>query len=84
MGFSESGRLQVDVKLASFATRARGRVQQVSHTQVDVGMPNGQHSHAPVLLGPNEAAGMRTVEGRGRHEDKLASVSRVCCGYPAF
>ena len=32
VGFSESGRLQVDVKLASFATRARGRVQQVSHT----------------------------------------------------
>lgn len=33
MGFSESGRLQVDVKLASFATRARGRVQQVSPLQ---------------------------------------------------
>ena len=31
VGFSESGRLQVDVKLASFATRARGRVQQVFH-----------------------------------------------------
>ena len=29
MGFSDSGRLQVDVKLASFATRARSRVQQV-------------------------------------------------------
>lgn len=32
--FSEEGHLSVDVKLASFATRTRGRIQQVgSHQQ---------------------------------------------------
>ena len=33
VGFTETGRLQVDIKLASFATHTRGRVQQVMPCQ---------------------------------------------------
>ena len=47
VGFSDSGRLQVDVKLASFATRIRGRVQQVSGMQWSYKQHN---THAVICL----------------------------------
>ena len=49
VGFSESGRLQVDIKLASFAMRTRGRVQQVILRQRS-SAPHTRFAHACVGL----------------------------------
>ena len=63
MGFSESGRLQVDVKLASFATQARGRVQQVCPIEIPACTPCQTCPYAAAWLGPDEAAGTAATEG---------------------